>query len=78
MIINLNNPKDHIVLGNADDVCILCAREYADENKVSLSAADRALHGACEGKKMLRLPLNGFRATICMDHIHKISAANKA
>lgn len=77
MILNLNEPKNNIVIGNADDVCILCAKELSDEKKISLTMADKKLHGTFEGKKMLRIPLNGFRATICMDHIHKISEANK-
>lgn len=74
---NLNGTdKNHVMLGNADDVCVLCAHTYATENKKSLSQADRALRGQFEGKKLFRIPLNGFRVTICMDHIHQIADAN--
>lgn len=78
MLINNLNAADehHVILGNAEDVCILCAHEYAVKNKKTLSQADRALRGKFERQKMLRLPLNGIRATICLDHIHKVAKAH--
>lgn len=76
---NLNAMNEHHVgYGNADDVCLLCAYEYALKTKGTLTQADRALRGQFEGKKMLRMPLSGIRATICMDHIHRIADANPA
>lgn len=79
IINNINQPNEnHVMLGNLDDVCILCAHEYAMKTKGTLSQADKALRGQFEGKKMFRIPLNGIRATICMNHIHQIAEANPA
>lgn len=76
---NLNATNEyHVGYGNADDVCLLCAHEYALKTKGTLTQADRALRGQFEGKKMFRMPLSGIRATICMDHIHRIADANPA
>ena len=74
---NLNSvDENNVTLGNAEDVCILCACEHAKEKKISLVQADRALRGKYEGKRMVRIPLSGIRATICIDHIHRIAAAH--
>lgn len=76
LIKNINQAdKNHVVMGNGDDVCILCAYEYAKENKVNLVQANRKLENTFLGKQMMKLPLNGIRCTICLDHIRKIAAA---
>ncbi len=78
MIINNLNQADenHVLNGNAEDVCVLCAYEMAKNEGKTLSQADRLLRGQFEGVKMLSVPLNGLRVTICMNHIHKVADAN--
>lgn len=76
IITNLNQAdENHVLTGNDTDVCVLCAYEMAKRENKSLTQADRLLRGQFEGVKMLSIPLNGLRVTICMNHIHKIAAA---
>ena len=79
IITNLNQAdENHVLTGNDTDVCVLCAYEMAKRENKSLTQADRLLRGQFEGTKMLSIPLNGLRVTICMNHIHKIAAAYPA
>lgn len=74
MILNMNEPdENYIIIGNGEDVCVLCADEYTKKEQCTLSRADKVLRGRFDGEKLLKLPLNGFRATICLNHIRKIA-----
>lgn len=70
---DVNAKVNHIAIGNDTDVCILCAYEKAKDEKITLTMADKKLRGVYNHKLMLKLPISGFRATICMDHIIKIA-----
>lgn len=73
----LNTGQNDIVYGNREDTCLLCAREYAVENKTDVVRAERKIKGSFDGKKLFKVPLNGIRVTICMDHIHRLSEENR-
>lgn len=62
---------------NDDDVCVFCAAEYAKENNVKISAADKALRTKLSGKRVYRIPIPAIRCTICFDHIKKMAEGAK-
>lgn len=75
----LSNPldkKNHVQIGNRNDVCYLCLKEVEGKNDAEYNKKVAGLKGQFEGKKMLKVGRAGTDINICLDHIHKIANEN--
>ena len=72
-IMGITTGQDHLHFGTRSDVCTLCAREKAKEDRTDPITAGNNLRGTYEGKKLLKIPVSGTQVTICVEHIQKLA-----
>lgn len=71
---NINDVKNLVHFGTRSDICLLCRREVAAQDRnQSLPEIDGQLRGKLAGQRVFKTRHSGADLVICMDHIKQIA-----
>lgn len=66
------NISENVVIGNVYDVCTVCKKKYAKENKKTLDTAEIKLQGSLTGKRIAKIKELYNTIIICPDCLQQI------